>query len=100
MVKLLSCFRPDGSKRAVWSDMNAQVFRDAGVIPQRASRVEVITEGVHRGRFHVDFTLLAEATGDPTYAACLVTPFDSYTDAVAAEVAWLEKNFVLPPAGG
>jgi len=96
MVKLLKAYHPDGSTRGVWQDANAGGFRKAGVMPERASRVEVIKEsGPNHSNFHVDFTLLAEATGDPKLAVCLVRTFESYTAAVAAEVAWLEQNWVV-----
>lgn len=95
MVKLLKSYRPDGSSRAVWSDQTAAAFRRAGVIPQRASRVEVIDAGQHRGRFHVDLSLLADITGDSKLRVCLATPFDSYAAAVAAEVSFIERNWVL-----
>ena len=94
MPKLLKAYRRDGT-RAIWSDQVAPSFRATGVIPQRASRVEVITEGPQRGLFHVDFSLLADATGDDRLRVCLVKPFLSYNAAVAAEVAWLEQNWVL-----
>lgn len=65
------------------------------MIPKRASRVEVIEDGPNRSNFHVDFSLLAEHTGDPALAVCLVKTFASYQDAVAAEVRWIEQNWLL-----
>ncbi len=94
-VKLLKAYRPDGTVRAVWSDQAAPAFRAAGVMPRRASRVEVIEDGPNRGRFHVDLTLLSELTGDPKFAVCLTRAFDSYQEAVAAEVRFIETNWVL-----
>lgn len=95
MPKLLKAYRPDGTARAVWSDSVAPGFRRTGALPVRASRVEVIPDGVHRGLFHVDFSLLADATKDERLRVCLARPFESYQGAVAAEVAWLERNWVL-----
>lgn len=95
MPKLLRAYRPDGSTRGVWNDQTAPASRKAGVIPQRASRVEVIPDGPNRGEFHVDLTLLAEITGDPKFQVCLTRTFQSYSEAVAAEVAFIEKNWVL-----
>ncbi len=66
-------------------------------MPHRASRVEVIAAGKHRGRFHVDFSLLAELSGKAEHCVCLVPTFNSYQEAVAAEVAWLEENYVHGP---
>lgn len=100
--KLLKAFRPDGTVRAVWDDQTAPSFRAAGVMPRRASRVEVIEPHFCEkkcGLFHVDFTPLAEATGDDRYRVCLAVPFYQYAAAVAAEVRWLQQNWVLAPAG-
>lgn len=94
-MKLLKAYRPDGSIRAVWSDQVAPAFREAGVIPRRASNVEVIEVGPNRGKFHVDLSRLAAITGNPEHAVCFAETFDSYTAAVAAEVKWLETNWVL-----
>lgn len=94
-VKVLKAFLPSGETRAIWSDQVAASFRKKGIIPQRASRVEVIQDGPSRGKFHVDFSLLADATGDERYRVCLSQAFESYADAVAAEVEWLTGNWVL-----
>jgi hypothetical protein len=64
-------------------------------MPKRASRVEVIEDGPNRSNFHVDFTLLAEQTGDPKLEVCLTKTFESYAAAVAAEVKWIEHNWLL-----
>ncbi len=88
-------YLPGGETRQVWHDDVGDRDRDQGVLPQRASRIEVIPEGPQRGRFHVDFSLLAEATGDDSYRVCLLQTFDRYSDANAAEVLWLEQNWVL-----
>lgn len=88
-------YLPDGSTRVIWHDTVGDRERHHGAIPQRASRIEVIPEGPQRGRFHVDFSLLAEATGDDSYRVCLVQTFERYDAANAAEVAWLEQNWVL-----
>lgn len=98
-VKLLKAYRPDGSVRGVWQDATASGFRSAGAIPRRASRVEVIEDGPNRGRFHVDLSLLADLSGDRTLRVCLIRAFDSHTDAVAAEVAFIERNWVLGGSG-
>ncbi len=95
MVKLLKAYRQDGSVRGIWQDATGEQFRKNGTMPQRASRVEVIPDGPNRSKFHVDFTLLAEARNDPKLAVCLVKTFLSYKDAVAAEVAWLEQNWII-----
>lgn len=88
-------YLPDGDTRAVWADAVASREREHGVIPQRASRIEVITEGPQRGMFHVDFSLLADVTGDDRFRICLLETFEDYAKANAAEVAWLHKNWVL-----
>ncbi len=93
----IKSYRPDGTARSIWNDAQAKTLRAAGVVPRRASRVEVIEEGPHRGLFHVDFTLLADATGDDRYRVCLVSPFETHAAAVAAEVAWLNRNWVTAP---
>jgi hypothetical protein len=84
-----------GTQRAIWTSDNEKLLRAQGALPQRASRVEVIPDGEHRGLFHVDFSPLAAITGDCRYAVCLPKPFASYHEAVAAEVAWLQQNWML-----
>lgn len=88
-------YLPDGSTRAIWVDSQANRERRQGVVPFRASRIEVIPTGTLAGRFHVDFTPLAEETQDNTYRCCLLPTFLLYGDANRAEVAWLEANFIL-----
>lgn len=88
-------YLPDATTRAVWDDSVAPRERAAGVIPQRASRIEVIQDGPQRGKFHVDFSLLAEATGDDSLRLCLVRTFDEYSQANRAEVQWLHDNWVM-----
>lgn len=95
MIKIHKSYRPDGTVRAVWSDENGPGFRAARVVPKRASRIEVIPDGSQAGFFHVDFTLLSEITGDYRHRVCLAKPFSSYSEAVAAEIRWLETNWVL-----
>lgn len=99
-ARLLKAYRPDGSTRAVWQDTIGPGLRRAGVMPRRASRVEVIPDGPSRGRFHVDLTLLSEIAGNPKLAVCLTQTFDSYSEAVAAEVRFIEHNWVLEGVRG
>jgi hypothetical protein len=99
-MKILKCFRPDGDVRAVWDDSTARGFRAAGVVPRRASRIEVIGEGPAYGLFHVDFSPLADLTGDERYRVCLTRAFESYAEANRAEVEWLTGNWVLGDPDG
>ena len=85
----------DGTTRSVWEEAVADRERYAGGVPRRASRVDVVVGGPHNGLFCVDFTPLAEATGAPRYAVCLVQTFRSYRAAVAVEVRWLNDNWVM-----
>jgi hypothetical protein len=94
MITILRVYRPDGEVRAVWGRENAPLLRNAQAMPQRASRVEVVEEGRHRGRFYVDFSPLAVVTGRPEYQTCLIATFDSHEEAVAAEVDWLRRNWL------
>lgn len=55
----------------------------------------MIPDGPNRGRFHVDLSLLAEISNDPKFQVCLAQTFDSYSEAVAAEVKFIEHNWVL-----
>lgn len=87
-------YLPTGETRAVWDDSQAARERAQGVIPRRASRVEVVESGPNLGRFHVDFSPLAAATGDPAHLVCLPRTFGGYSEAVEAEVAWLHENYV------
>lgn len=88
----LKRYLADGSTRAVWRDDLADRERRHGVAPVRASRIEVEPAS---GRFHVDFTPLAEAAGDDRWRCCLRETFLRYDEAVRREVAWLETEYVL-----
>ena len=98
-MRILKCFRPNGEIRGIWNDQTGPGFRTHGAIPQRASRVEVIQEGPSRGMFYVDFSPLADITGDDRYRCCLAEVFESYSRAVATEVEWLTKYWVLGEPG-
>lgn len=93
--RIVKRYLPDGTTRSVWDDATASREREHGVIPQRASRIEVITEGPQRGLFHVDFSLLADATGDERFRICLRETFEDYAAANRREVEWLHQNWVL-----
>lgn len=93
-VSILCAYRPDGSRRGIFRRESSGLFRRAGSKPVRASRVEVVPTDPD-GRFHVDFGPLADLTGDERFRVCLTKLFDQYEDAVAAEVAWLETNYIL-----
>lgn len=95
MPRLLKAYRPDATTRGIWQDATATGFRKTGTIPQRASRVEVIQDGPNRGKFHVDLSLLADLTACEEFRVCLVDAFDSHTEAVEAEVRFIEQNWVL-----
>lgn len=94
MLRLRKAYRPDATVRAIWSDNLGPELRRAGAFPRRASRVEVIESGPHRGKFHVDLSLMAALTGDHRFAVCLARPFESHADAVAAEVEFLERAWL------
>lgn len=83
----------DGDIFAIWEDkrLPREIHQ---AVPHRASRIEVIEEGSHRGLFFVDFTPLFEMTGNPKYQTCLTQTFTSYDQAREAEVQWLKKNYV------
>lgn len=93
-------YTPDGSVRAVWRDEFAERERAQKGGPRRASRIEVIESGDKAGLFHVDMSLLAEATGDWRFRVCLAKTFSAYGDANRAEVAWLEEHYVRGPLDG
>ena len=92
---IIKRYLPNGDTRQIWHDDVADRERANNVVPKRASRVEVIDQGPQLGRFHVDMSPLADATGDDTYRVCLVQTFNRYSDAIKAEVLWLEQNWVL-----
>lgn len=60
----------------------------------------MIPDGPNRGRFHVDLTLLSEIADNRKLAVCLTKTFDSYSEAVAAEVKFIEQNWVLEGING
>lgn len=95
MPQLLRVYGGDGRTRAIWSDRSAGFLRATASRPKRASRVEVIEDGPNSGKFGVDFTLLADATGDERYRVCLTRTFERYDAAVEAEVAWLRENYLM-----
>lgn len=55
----------------------------------------MVEAGPNRGKFHVDLSRLADIAGDDRLRVCLATTFDGYAEAVAAEVAFIERNWVL-----
>jgi hypothetical protein len=83
-----------GEARSLWHDDLAAREQRAGALPVRASRIEVVPEGPGRGRFAVDFSLLAAHTGCDRYRCCLRQTFPRYDQANAAEVAWLLEHYV------
>lgn len=99
-TQVVKRYLPDGSVRAIWDDRTGDRERRQGLVPGRASRIEVVPEGPKAGLFHVDFSPLADLTGDDRYRACLAQTFASYTEANRAEVAWLLENYVMDGAGG
>lgn len=80
----------DGSTRQVMDE--ATLYRTKTSSVFRASRVEHDAES---NRFYVDFTPLHDQTKQPEHQVCLVNTFDSYYQAVRAEVKWLVANYVL-----
>ena len=93
-MEIRKVFLPTGETRAIWTAPVSSTFRQHHVLPKRASRIEVIQEGKSRGLFHVDFSLLADATGNDDFRCCLLTPFASYEEANRAELDWLRKNWL------
>jgi len=93
--RLLKAYRPDGTVRCVWRDELAAGLRRRGFVPRRAGRVEVVPDGPHRGRFYVDLSPLAERAGDRRLCVCLTRTFAGYTAAVAAEVRFVERFWVV-----
>jgi hypothetical protein len=95
MRKLLKRFLPSGEVRGIFSDDHARLCRADGSILHRASRVEVGEAGPSVGRFHVDFSLLADHTGNEEHRVCLVQTFETHREAVTEEVRWLNENYLL-----
>jgi hypothetical protein len=86
-------YLPDGSVRQVVDQ--ATTYRHKNEMPARASRVEVIENGDCAGKFSVDFEPLFKITGRTEHYFCLPVVFDSYHEAVSAEVDWLVTHYVL-----
>ena len=84
-------FLPTGEVRSIWDDN--PVLRTLGT-PHRGGNVEVVESGPMQGKFFVDFLPLAETTGRGEFAVCLVETFDNRGDAVKAEQAWLNDEWV------
>ena len=85
---------PEGEVRALW-DEALKPRETLGATPHRASRIEVVENGPHRGFFHVDFTPLYEMTDNPKFCVCLSNVFASYETARRWEVEWLRKNYIM-----
>jgi hypothetical protein len=105
-----------GSVRGVASDKIPwrQMFPQHS--PPRASRVEIIDVGdivkeleasgatddvIQQARdckratlYFVDFSPLADVTNNNVYRCCLLPTFAKRADAIAAEIKWLEANYV------
>jgi len=94
-ARIFKVYRKDGTVRAIWQDTAGPQLRKSGMLPRRASRVEVITEGPRTGQFYVDMSLLADISSNADLAVCLTSTFDNYADAVAAEVKFIEQNWLL-----
>lgn len=86
----------DGELRAiVQDDLDIpDLVASLGVLPDRASSIEIVKEGPKRGHWMVEFSPLANSLGDPFYRCCLVECFRKRSDAIAAEVVWLQENFL------
>jgi hypothetical protein len=82
-------FLPGGQIRAIWTD-NLDLRKTYCAIPRRASRVEVVEEGPHKGEFFVDMSPLG-----PQYQFCFTRTFCSHAEALRAEQEWLIQNWVL-----
>ncbi len=88
-------FTSEGGVRGFWDDSDGSRDRALGHVPRRASRVEVIEEGPHAGRFHVDLAPLAEHVNRPEWAICLLPPEDDYRAAVRREQDWVLRHWIL-----
>lgn len=80
---------PGGTLKAIWPADETFDLRGLGGIARRASHVEMIDSGPHRGRWHVDFSPLGLG-----YEYCLVQTFDRRADALAAEHQHLLENWL------
>lgn len=86
-------YLPNGEVRGIWYD-DFDVRLVFGVIPHRASRIEVIEDGEHKGQFQVDFCPLAKMTGREEYRQTF-SPFSTYEEARRFEMMWLLRHWVL-----
>jgi hypothetical protein len=81
-------FSPREGVRAVYTD--SFPFALLGYNPPvRASHVEAITSGPCAWQWSVDLSPLGEG-----FQFCLWPPYTSYTEAVAAEVAYINQHWV------
>lgn len=86
-------YLPTGATRAIYTDTLRRYFKHE--YRTRASLVSAINEGPNAGRFYVDFEPLATALGAPQFRCCLPETFETYGEAVAAEVEYLRRMWVL-----
>ncbi len=106
MVRLK--FSPGGKVRAIHDDnfpWEKAFGPDFAASRRRASIINTVEDGPHAGNFYVDFSHLADATGNDQYRVCLTRTFAREGDAKNAEVVWLTANYiqrrddVLTPTG-
>ncbi len=92
-MKLLKAYRNDGTVRSVYDDRIAPTL--LGTEVHRASHVEPVRIGPYRGNWHVDLSPLGDLLNRDEFRVCLVDTFTRRTEALAAEVAWIERNWIL-----
>lgn len=90
--KTFKRYLPSGETRAIYADSRRHLLREGEV--DRASLINPVKEGPNKGRFYVDFSFLADATGEDRFRMCLTQTFETYDEANRVEVEWLEKNWV------
>lgn len=82
-------------------DLEAIASSIKGLLPVRVWKtlLQEVKKCKQGTMYFVDFSPLADVTGNPIYRCCLARTFARREEALKSEVAWLNENYVEQEAG-